>query len=402
MSRWLYLAFFLTLFLAAVAAGHYYLWARFVRDPGWPQGWARVAGAVLVVLALSLPAALLASRLAPPAAARPLMWAAYSWMGLAFLLLVAAGLSDLFRLLIGSAARLLGGAADPLAQLGPSDPERRQLLARAVSVGAGAVSAGLAVHGLRGALGEIEVRQRPIALARLPRALDGLKVVQLSDVHVGPTLGRRFVEGIVEKTNACRPDLVVITGDLMDGPPEALLSALEPLSRLRARYGTFFVTGNHEYYSDWTVWRPHLESLGLRVLENERVSIGDASASFDLAGVPDPSAHRFPGSPPPSAAPIVRGRDPERELVLLAHQPRQIALAHEMGAGLMLAGHTHGGQVQPFGLLVALAQPYVAGHHREGPVQIYVSRGTGFWGPPMRIGAPAEITEIVLESTRGG
>ena len=173
------------------------------------------------------------------------------------------------------------------------------------------------------------------------------------------------------------------------------------MANLRAPHGVYFVTGNHEYFSGAEAWLNELNRLGIRVLRNERVSIGNATGGFDLAGVDDRSAVRYGGLAPEAAlARALAGRDPRRELVLLAHQPRSLLDAEPFGVGLQISGHTHGGQIWPFNFVVRLQQPFVAGLHRRGGAQIYVSRGTGYWGPPMRLGAPAEITEIRLESAR--
>jgi len=234
-----------------------------------------------------------------------------------------------------------------------------------------------------------------VKLERLPPALSGLTIVQLTDVHIGPTIGRSFLEHVVERTNQAKPDAIVITADLADGSVAALRTHVEPLAKLRARHGVFFVTGNHEYYSGVEEWLDELARLGVRPLRNERVAIVDASASIDLAGVDDASAH-MPGHGADYAR-ALGGAAPDRELVLLAHQPSQIVHAARAGVGLQLSGHTHGGQIWPFGALVRLNQPYVAGLHRHDErTQIYVSRGTGYWGPPMRLFCPAEITKVVL------
>ncbi len=224
-------------------------------------------------------------------------------------------------------------------------------------------------------------------------------MVQLTDVHVGPTIGHAFIDDIVRRTNALQPDLIAITGDLVDGSVEQLRDAVAPLARLRARHGVYFVTGNHEYFSGAAPWLNELGRLGIRVLRNERVSIGEGEASFDLGGIDDHSAARHGGLEPAAAvSQALSGRDPKRELVLLAHQPRSLLEAARFGVGLQLSGHTHGGQIWPFKYLVRLQQPFVEGLHRSGDAQIYVSRGTGYWGPPMRLGAPAEITHVTLES----
>jgi uncharacterized protein len=189
------------------------------------------------------------------------------------------------------------------------------------------------------------------------------------------------------------PDLVAITGDLVDGSVEKLREHVAPLAQLaQARHGVFFVTGNHEYYSGVEEWFRYLPSLGIRPLDNERVEI---APGLDLAGIHDPTGRG--GAYGPDLPRALAGRDPSRPVVLLAHQPRQFAEAARSGVALTLSGHTHGGQIWPFSWLVALAQPYLAGLHRRGDSQLYVSRGTGFWGPPLRVFAPPEITLLKLE-----
>ncbi len=197
------------------------------------------------------------------------------------------------------------------------------------------------------ALKEVGVR-----LKRLPRALQGTTIVQLTDVHVGPTIRRGFVEEIVARTNALAPDLVVITGDLVDGSVEELREHVAPLANLRARYGVFFVTGNHEYYSGAEEWCEELPRLGIRVLRNERVVIGEGKDSFDLAGIDDAHAYQYGNGHGAELERAVAGRDPERELVLLAHQPKALFGAVKHGVGLQLSGHTHGGQLWPWKYLV--------------------------------------------------
>jgi predicted MPP superfamily phosphohydrolase len=214
----------------------------------------------------------------------------------------------------------------------------------------------------------------------------------------------RFLRDVVQRCNSLRPDLVVITGDLVDAEVSALGPEMGPVFDLKSRWGTLFITGNHEYYSGAEEWVEFLRAGGMRVLMNERVAVGDgglvpeaSGPGLDIAGVPDYRGGRgLPGHRPDMPA-ALQGRDPERELLLLAHQPKHVDEAAEHDVGLQLSGHTHGGQLWPFGQLVRLVQPYVSGLHRHGEhTQIYVSRGTGFWGPPMRVAAPAEITSVIL------
>jgi predicted MPP superfamily phosphohydrolase len=385
--------------LAVLFGMHFYVWARLVRDVAMPLPWRRAATVLIVLAGLALPAISVASRLVPRGVVRYLAFAGFTWLGVVFLLLVLLAAADLIRGLGHAAAwlqRLVRGEGG-----GPMDPARRLFVARAVAGGAAAATAGLAVLGTRKALGEIRVVDVEVKLPRLPRELSGFTIAQLTDIHVGSLVRRAAVERMVALTNGAKPDLVAITGDLVDGTVGSIGSETAPLGNLKARFGTYFITGNHEYYSGVDPWMEELRRLGMRVLRNERVSIGDG-ASFDLAGIDDWSAARQGLGKGPDLGRALEGRDPERELVLLAHQPKGIDEAVRAGVGLQLSGHTHGGQIFPFGALVALAQPYVAGlhTHREGDNhgQIYVSCGTGFWGPPMRIGTTAEITRVILVS----
>jgi predicted MPP superfamily phosphohydrolase len=284
-----------------------------------------------------------------------------------------------------------------------ADPQRRTLLARIFGGAVMATTSVLTAVAMRSALGPVEVRRVPIALRRFPRQLNGLTLVQLTDIHVGPTIGRAFIETIVSRTNALNPDIIAITGDLVDGTVNELADAVAPLANLRARHGVFFVTGNHEYFAGAAPWIAELTRLGIRCLRNERITIGQGDASFDLAGVDDHSGARFgePGHGENLEA-ALGNLDPTREVVLLAHQPKSIFQAARFGIGLQISGHTHGGQIWPFSYLVRLQQPFVAGLHRHAGAQVYVSRGTGYWGPPMRLGAPAEITQLVLTRDEGG
>jgi predicted MPP superfamily phosphohydrolase len=381
---------FIAVAIAIIAGIHCYIWMRLVRDPRLPAPWSGIATVALIALAVGLPASLLLGRRFPDLR-RVLAWPLFIWLGLMFLLLCILVSIDGARGIASIGRRLIGA--------GPIDEQRRTFVSRLLAAGASAVAMAAGALGVRAALGAVRVRPVRVRLAKLPRAHDGLRIVQLTDVHVGPTIGRAFIEEIVRQTNALAPDIVAITGDLVDGSVSELGEAVAPIANLRARHGVYFVTGNHEYFSDAPAWMNELARLGIRVLRNERVTIGEDQDAFDLAGVDDRSAAHHGGLPPEAAvARALEGRDPARELVLLAHQPKSLLEAAAYGVGLQLSGHTHGGQVWPFGYLVRLMQPFLSGLHRQGQSQIYVSRGTGYWGPPMRLGEPAEITHLTLES----
>lgn len=389
MSRLGSFLLFFAIMMTVLGLVHAYVWARLVRASALPPLPHKLLSAAFVGLCVALPLVMLGARVLPRELARPLSYAAYVWLGVCFLLFCLVLAVDLARLLAGPPARAFGLEL-------PADPERRLTLERLLAGGIALAGAALGVVSLRRGLGRFMLRELEVGLTRLPAGLDGTRIVQLTDMHVGPTLGREFVERVVEASNALEPDVIAITGDLVDGSVERLREHVAPLGKLRARWGVYFVTGNHEFYSDAEQWCAELERLGLRVLRNERVMIGDDQHSFDLAGIDDPTARRFGGRADLDAA--LAGRDPSRELVLLAHQPRAIFEAERRGVGLQLSGHTHGGQIFPWNFFVRLQQPVVSGLARIGRSLIYVSNGTGYWGPPMRLGFPAEITHIVLRS----
>ena len=236
-----------------------------------------------------------------------------------------------------------------------------------------------------------------VPIADLPQALHGFTIAQISDIHVGPTIKRRYLDAIVERVNALRADVVAVTGDLADGSVRRLAPHTAPLARLKARHGAYFVTGNHEYYSNAHAWIAEVQRLGLYVLMNEHVVLAHEGASLLLAGVTDYSAHHFDPvhkSDPHRA--VAGAPDDVAVKVLLAHQPRTAAAAADAGFDLQLSGHTHGGQFFPWNFFVPMQQPYTAGLNRLRRLWVYTSRGTGYWGPPKRFGAPSEITRIRL------
>jgi predicted MPP superfamily phosphohydrolase len=369
---------FLGIVLSIVFGVHYFLWVRLARDPAWPAPTARVIGWALAVLGATIPLGIIASRSLPRATAAPFAWVAYVWMGVMFVLFLTLLPMELVR--VG-------------ARIGGIDPERRIALARILAGAAGVIGLVESGVGVASVLSRVGVKQVRVPLAKLPHALSGYTIVQLTDVHVGPTIGRAFIEEIVRTTNALEPDVVAITGDLVDGSVANLGALVEPLRDLKAKDGVFFVTGNHEYYSGADEWIAYLRTLGVRVLRNERVEL---KAGLDLAGVDDTSAHNFGHGHGEDIPAAMNGRDPARALVLMAHQPKAVLEACKHGVDLQLSGHTHGGQIWPWGYAVRLDQPHVAGLHDHKGTAIYVSRGTGYWGPPLRVGAPAEITRIEL------
>jgi len=251
--------------------------------------------------------------------------------------------------------------------------------------------------------GLVIARRRPgvveikIPVVDLPLALHGFSIAQISDVHVGPTIKRDFVEGIVRRVNELKADLIAVTGDLVDGSVQQLSAHTAPLAGLTARHGAYFVTGNHEYYSGERAWTEEIRRLGLRVLKNEHVVLKHDGASLILAGVTDYSAHHFDPAQRSDPAAALRGAPIDAGAkVLLAHQPSSAMAAANAGYDVQISGHTHGGQFWPWNLFVHFFQPFSSGLHRLKDLWIYVSRGTGYWGAPNRFGVPSEITRIRL------
>jgi predicted MPP superfamily phosphohydrolase len=325
----------------------------------------------------------------PPRATGAFAWPTFiGWVLFAFTF-VAVLVSDIVRGIVWVTRRAM--------RKPPLDPSRRQALARITGGVIGTAVVGHVGYGMTRALGDVEIVDVPVTLTRLPRALDGFTIVQLTDLHIGGTIGRPFVAELVERTNALGGDLIALTGDFVDGTVDDLRDAFAPLGGLRAAHGVYFVTGNHEYYSGADPWIAHIASLGIRVLRNERVAITRDGASFDLAGIDDHGAKASGHGP--DLARALAGRDPARAVVLLAHQPRQVRVAAKHDVDLQLSGHTHGGQVWPWHYFVALQQGgLLAGRYTRGPTQLYVSRGPGYWGPPVRVGAPPEITRVILRA----
>jgi predicted MPP superfamily phosphohydrolase len=350
---------------------------RLARDPGWPDPWPRVFASIIWGGAISIPIGFILMRALPRNLGSIVGWITYGWMGVAIVLLFLLLPSDLVRTV---ASRVV-------------DPDRRQFLSRALAGFVGLAGAGMSVVGVASVLSRVAIEKVRVPLTKLKKELAGYTIVQITDVHVGPTIGKDFIEQIVASTNAENPDCIVITGDLVDGSVAELGALVKPLEKLKAKDGVFFVTGNHEYYSGVDEWLAFLKTLGIRVLRNERVELREG---LDLAGVDDHSAKSFGHGHGTDLEKALGDRDRSRALVLLAHQPKTIIEAIDHAIDLQLSGHTHGGQIWPWGYAVRLDQPHVAGLSRHDGAHIYVSRGTGYWGPPMRIAAPAEITRIEL------
>ncbi|MBO4209742.1 metallophosphoesterase [Micromonospora echinofusca] len=395
---------------------HLYLWKRLVRDTTRPGRWRRIGGITMLVLAVLVPVTMLGTR----QGLYWLAWPGYLWLAVMFYLLVLLVALEVPMLVAKLVLRrrvaaaepttaapepaLVGaaGTADPpaAAAVGADDhdPGRRLLLARGAAIFAGLTAAGTVGYGVRTALGPPQLDRVQIPLAKLPRSMDGLRIATVSDIHLGPLRGRAHTERIVAAINRLDADLVAVVGDLVDGSVAELGEAAAPLGDIRSRYGKFFVTGNHEYYSGVEEWVQELDRIGLNVLQNERLEIRTPQGVLDLAGVNDPTADGTGLAAPPDYAAALGDRDRSRPVVLLAHQPVAAVEAAKFGVDLQLSGHTHGGQMVPFNYLVRLQQPVVSGLGEVDGTKVYVTNGAGFWGPPVRVGAPPQVTLVELRS----
>ncbi|MET7567947.1 metallophosphoesterase [Streptomyces sp. NPDC005492] len=393
----------IVLVAVAVLGGlHWYIWRRLVRDTTRAWGPARVTGTAVLAAGPVLMVAALATERggAPFWLQRVLGWPGFLWMALSIYLLLAVLAGEVVRPLLrrlverrGPAETAVQEAQVPAAEEPrPPAPSRRLFVSRVVGGAAAAAAVGTVGYGTYGVLRGPGVKRVTVPLAKLPRSAHGFRIAVVSDIHLGPLLGRGFAQKVVDTINATQPDLIAVVGDLVDGSVKNLGPAAAPLAELRARFGKFFVTGNHEYFSGAEQWLEEVRTLGIHPLENARTEL----AGFDLAGVNDLQGESEGQGPDFGKA--LGDRDTTRACVLLAHQPVQIHEAVKHGVDLQLSGHTHGGQLWPGNFIAAAANPTVAGLERYGDTELYVSRGAGAWGPPTRVGAPSDITVVELAS----
>lgn len=362
-----------------LAVLHTYIGWRIL--PHWPGGLpVQVPAAIFLLLSMLLiPVGLLAHAVKSQPLSDRLSWAGLLAMGMFSSLLVLTLLRDTVLLI----AALTGAYSSALST--------------SSAVAAPTLAALVTVIGLINARRLARVVQIDIPIAGLPAALHGFSIAQISDIHVGPTIKRRYVEAIVERVNLLEADIVAVTGDLVDGSVRELAPHTAPLAKLSARHGAYFVTGNHEYYSGAQAWIAELRRLGMTVLLNQHVVLHHEAAQLVLAGVTDYTAHLFdPAHRSDPHAALAGAPAGAGVRILLAHQPLSASTAADAGFDLQLSGHTHGGQFFPWNFFVPMQQPFTAGLKRLRTLWVYTSRGTGYWGPPKRFCAPSEITHVRL------
>jgi predicted MPP superfamily phosphohydrolase len=390
--RILHMLMFVGVLSLILGGAHYYVFQRLMHY--WhvegavrkSLAWAMVFMLLLTVLSLPF------SRLVPHEIASLWAWVGFTWLGVMMFAVLACVVADVGMFIVAVATNEQ-----------TVDMQRRLMLRRSIGVAVIGVVGGLSVFSMRNALRPVAVKRIQVVMPRLPKDLHGITIAQLTDIHIGPTLDGAWLRKVVQHTNELGADIIVITGDVVDGSVEELRDHVAPLQELTAPHGVYFITGNHEFYSGVEEWIEHISKLGIRVLQNEGVRLyprGQHASSLLLAGVHDYHSDRFEGYKQDIPQAMSARQNPQEFAVLLAHQPAAIHEAAAHGVDLQLSGHTHGGQIYPFNYAVYAQQPYVRGLHRypDSHTHIYVSCGTGFWGPPMRLGTAAEITYIQLEA----
>jgi predicted MPP superfamily phosphohydrolase len=253
-------------------------------------------------------------------------------------------------------------------------------------------------------LGFLEVLRGPkivkvdIPVISLPEDLQKFKIAQISDLHIGPTIQTRYVQKVINRTNALDPDVVIITGDLVDAHLETIKKHLLPLKNLKAKYGIYYVTGNHEYYWGIHSLLPELEKLGINILSNSNKVLSINNSKILLAGIPDPMAGSLSSAHKPDVQKAIENSVMTDVKILLSHRPDPYQIAESAGFDIQFSGHTHAGQFFPFSLLIPIAHKYYRGLNQYKKLWIYVNPGTGYWGPANRFGIASEITLAMLTS----
>lgn len=361
--------------------GHYYIFSKIQSYLTPSEGVSSVLSLVLMLLCLGAILSFPLMRSLPQKQATIFAWVIYTWMGMLMLFVLSFLASDILLLIMQAAALF-----DAKFQIEQVDIKKVTGFVILIVITLATI---FSIYKARAAM---QVKEVVVQIAGMDKELSGFKIAQLTDLHVGPTIKGDFLRKVVAKTNALDADVVVITGDLVDGSVEQLHEHVAELKNLKAKYGVYFVTGNHEYYSGANEWMNYLDSIGIKVLRNELITVNHNGQNIHFAGVHDYHSGQH------NMKLALVNREETTPVILLAHQPAAVEEAAQLGVDLQISGHTHGGQIWPWKYAVLLQQPYVEGLHRHknGKTQVYISTGTGYWGPPMRLGTSAEISQIML------
>jgi predicted MPP superfamily phosphohydrolase len=392
---------FFIIFFALSALLAAYMTMRLFSRVGFRPIWKiAIASAIVVILFLPVFGIILQRSGFYNSAIHLLAWTGDLGIGFLSFVFTYVVIRDLMWLPVGAfnkiKARILKSVQKKAASNPVENPSRRGFLINSMNYGILAAAALSTGYGIVQAKKTPAVKELPVALPHLPQEFEGFRIVQITDLHVSPTFDRCCVEEIVAIVNSLEADIVALTGDLVDGTVDQIAYDVAPLKQIRSALGNYFVTGNHEYYSGVLEWIPEIEQLGFSVLLNEHRIITRGRAGLLLAGVTDYSGGNFLASHRSDPLKALQAAPETIIKILLAHQPKSIFGAARAGYDFQISGHTHGGQFFPWNFVIGLLQPYVSGLHTYKNTQIYVSRGTGYWGPPVRVGSPSEITLIQL------
>ncbi len=394
-----FIIFFLIVFIV-LTVGYTYVGRRLITASKLRKPWNRLAWTVLIILAMLPPLTIGLEISGHEKLSDNLAWLSYisvGFMSFLFTLLIARDIvwviTKVVRKIISYFRR--DEKSGTLSE-DPPDPGRRTMLVQSMNLAVIGAAASLTAYGVFEARRRPAIKEITVPVVDLPEAFSGFRIVQITDIHAGLTVKRDFIETIVEMVNELSPDIIAFTGDLADGSVAHLKKDVEPLKRLRAKYGTYFVTGNHEYYSGVEQWVEEAARLGMKVLLNSHDILQLGDSSMLIAGVTDVTGGGFLQNHVSDPAASVANAPQSNVKILLAHQPKSIYAALPFGFDLQISGHTHGGQFFPWNFAAAIGQPYLAGLHDHKGTWIYVSRGTGYWGPPVRLGTRSEITVLTL------
>ena len=390
---------FLSMSLVIVSISYFYLSRKLFKNQNYSKKIKITIQLFLVLLTFSPIFGLMITRffLLTVSIKYVLSWIFYTSFGFLSFLILFFLISDFFKLVINLSQKIVQNSKKSVKSQNNQISRRDffKLSTEKIVFSTAFLTSGIAIYEAR-KLSQVE--SVSVFLKNLPPAWENTKIVQISDVHIGNTIMRGFLESIVEKVNSLNPDIITITGDMVDGSVKQLRNHTNPLQNLSSTYGTYFITGNHEYYSGALFWLDEFDRIGLKNLVNSHEILEKNGQRLILAGVNDYTAHRFIPKHKSNPFQALKGTKKNDVKILLAHQPKSIFSASKAGVDLQLSGHTHGGQFFPYNYLVDYMHPYVRGLHlHENKTWIYVNRGTGYWGIPMRLGSPSEITLLRLK-----
>lgn len=391
---------FFTIVFIVLTVGYTYVGRRLITASGLRKPWNKLAWTMLIILAILPPLTIGLEISGYEKLSDSLAWVSYvsiGFMSFLFTLLIARDIVWVITKAVRKIFSLFHRDEKPgTISEDPPDPGRRAMLVQTMNLAILGAAAGMTAFGVFEARRRPAIKEIDIPIKDLPEALNGFRIVQITDIHAGLTIKRDYIETIAGMVNELRADVIAFTGDMADGSVAHLRNDVEPFSRMKSIYGTYFVTGNHEYYSGVEQWVEEAGRLGMKVLLNshEVITIGDSNILF--AGVTDLSGGGFLESHISSPAASIANAPQCDVKILLAHQPKSVHEASPLGFDLQISGHTHGGQFFPWNFAAALAQPYISGLHDHEGTWIYVSKGTGYWGPPVRLGSRSEITVFTL------